>query len=93
MKLYYSVADKRRWRAFVRRIENGDGIRGVSLRARFFDEATSRFLAEKGVEVICWPVDSKAEAARVTALGAAGITSYDLRLLAAIGGATAEERR
>ena len=47
---------------------------------------------ERGVEVFCRPVDSNAEAARVTALGAAGI-SYDLAVLAATGGAAGDERR
>jgi len=48
---------------------------------------------ERGVEVFCRPVDSNAEAARVTALGAAGIISYDLAVLAATGGAAGDERR
>ena len=92
-RVYYSVADRRRWRAFVRRVENGDPIRGVSLRASLLDASTARFLRDRGIEVFCWPVDDYAEAARVTALGAAGIISYDLAVLAAIGGATGEERR
>ena len=93
LKLYYSVADRRRWRGFVRRIEHGDGIRGVSLRGRLFHEVASRFVREKGVEVICWPVDSEAEVVRVTGLGAAGIISYNLALLKSIGGAAAASRR
>jgi glycerophosphoryl diester phosphodiesterase len=92
-KVYYSVADRRRWQAFVRRVEGGDPIRGVSLRARLLDEPTARFLRGRGVEVLCWPVDASAEAARVTALGAAGIISYDLAVLAATGEAAGDERR
>ncbi len=93
LKVYYSVADRRRWQAFVRRVEGGDPIRGVSLRARLLDEPTAGFLRGRGVEVFCWPVDSGAEAARVTALGAAGIISYDLAVLAATGEAAGDERR
>jgi glycerophosphoryl diester phosphodiesterase len=92
-KLYYSVADGGRWRSLVRRLESGDPIRGVSLRAALYDTSTARFLADRGIEVFCWPVDGEAEAARVTALGAAGIIGYDLAVLAATGGAAAEGRR
>ena len=92
-KLYYSVADRRRWHAFVRRVENGDPIRGVSLRASLVDASTARFLRDRDIDVFCWPVDNDAEAARVTALGAAGIISYDLAVLAATGGAAGEGRR
>ena len=92
-RLYYSVADHRRRQALIRRIESGDPIRGISLRASLFDTSTADFLRGRGVEVFCWPVDDYSEVARVTALGAAGIISYDLAVLAAIGGAATEERR
>jgi glycerophosphoryl diester phosphodiesterase len=82
--IYYSVADGRRRRALVRRLEESDDICGVSLRARLFDESSAGLLRGKGVEVFCWPVDDLAEAERVIALGAGGIISGDLSLLAAI---------
>jgi hypothetical protein len=92
-KLYYSVADRRRWRALVRRVGAGDRIRGVSLHAALFDPSTARFLQEHDIEVFCWPVDNKAEAARVTGLGAAGIIGYDPAVLAETGGAAGEGLR
>jgi glycerophosphoryl diester phosphodiesterase len=92
-KVYYSVAGRHRWQAFVRRVEGGDPVRGISLRASLLDASTAQFLQERGIEVYCWPMDSSAEAARVTALGAAGIISYDLAVLAATGGAAGDERR
>jgi glycerophosphoryl diester phosphodiesterase len=83
--VYYSVADGRRRRALVRRLEESDDVSGVSLRARLFDESSAALLRGKGVEVFCWPVDDLAEAGRVIALGAGGIISDNLAVLAAIG--------
>jgi glycerophosphoryl diester phosphodiesterase len=83
---YYSVADRRRWRALVRRLDEGDPIRGVSLRAGLLDGSTAEFLRTRGLEVFCWSVEDEAEAARVIALGADGIISSDLAVLSAIGG-------
>jgi glycerophosphoryl diester phosphodiesterase len=90
--LYDSVAGNRRWRAFIWRVEAGDPLKGISLKTRLFDAPTAQFLAGKGIEVLCWPVDDAAEADRVIALGAGGVTSYDLALLARIGGAVEVER-
>jgi hypothetical protein len=88
-RLYYSVGDRRGWQALVQRLNGGDPITGVSLRSSLFDGSSAHILQSKGVETLCWCVDDPAEAVRVTMLGAGGIISNDLALLAGIGGTTA----
>jgi len=85
VRIYYSVADRRRWQALVRRLEAGDPIRGVSLRAGLLDGSTAEFLRTREVEVFCWSVEDDAEATRVAGLGADGVVSSDLAVLSAIG--------
>lgn len=81
-RVYYSVGDRRRWDALVRRLRRGDPIRGVSLHAGLLDRPTVDYLRDRGLEVFCWPVDDAAEAARVAKLGVDGIISSDLAILA-----------
>lgn len=85
LRTYYSVADRRRWRALLRRLRNDGSVRGVSMKAGLFDEPAARFLRDRNVEVFCWVIDDLAEARRVIGLGAGGIISDDLKLLAATG--------
>ncbi len=88
-RLYYSVGDRDRWEALVRRLNEGDHIGGVSLRSDLFDGSSAGLLQSISVETLCWCVDDPAEAVRVTMLGASGIISNNLALLAGIGEATA----
>jgi glycerophosphoryl diester phosphodiesterase len=81
---YYSVAGRSRWQALVRRIEGGEKMDGVSLRSTLLDNQAAGFLRDNGVRVFCWPVDDRAEAARVLELGADGIISNDIALLALV---------
>jgi len=81
--VYYSVADRSRWQALVCRIEDGEKMAGVSLRSTLLDSQTAGFLRDNGVRVFSWPVDDRAEAARVLKLGVDGIISNDLAILAA----------
>ncbi len=84
-RLYYSVGDSRAWQALVHRFEAGDQINGISLRSNLFDGSSAHLLQTRGVETLCWCVDDPAEAARVTTLGAGGIISNNLPMLARIG--------
>jgi hypothetical protein len=90
-RLYYSVGDRRGWQALVRRLDAGDSITGVSLRSGLFDGSSAGLLQRKGVETLCWCVDDPAEAVRVTMLGAGGIISNNLTLLAGIGEGSASD--
>ncbi len=88
VRLYYSVGDPPRWQALVERLDGGDRITGVSLRSTLFDGPSAAILQSKSIETFCWCVDDPAEAVRVAMLGADGIISNDLALLARIGDAT-----
>lgn len=88
-RFYYSVGDRPRWQALVERLDGGDRITGVSLRSTLFDGPSAAILQSKSIETFCWCVDDPAEAVRVAMLGADGIISNDLSLLAQIGGNTA----
>lgn len=81
---YHSVANHVHWDLLARRLEGGERLDGVSLRSELFDRQSAGFLKDKGVHVLCWPVDGRVEAKRVLELGAGGIISYDLALLGSL---------
>ncbi|MGD0764686.1 MAG: glycerophosphodiester phosphodiesterase [Dehalococcoidia bacterium] len=93
LRTYYSVADRRRWQALGRRLEEGEPICGVSLRGRLLNWSTADFLRKRGLEIFCWSVEDHVEAARVARLGVDGVISSDLTILSMIGAAPQTERR
>ena len=78
----YSAERPRQWEAFLRRAAADPAIRGLCLHRKLLTEAAAALLEERGLEVFCWTVDDPEEARRHIALGADGIISNDLTLLA-----------
>jgi len=82
IEVRYSVERPSQWKAVRRMIENGTATSGLCMQRRLATERRLRFLAERGIGVYCWTVDDPDEARRLLALGAEGIISNDLSLLA-----------
>ena len=81
----HSIERQQQWDAFLRRLDADPALRGVCLHHEFLTDPIARLLEERGLEVFCWTVDEREEARRLVALGADGIISNNLTLLAEMG--------
>jgi glycerophosphoryl diester phosphodiesterase len=85
LEVRYSVERTFQWEKFMRLVGDDERVRRVCIEHRFLNEERVRFLEEQGVNVYCWTVDDRDEARRLAAVGADGIISNDLDLLAELG--------
>jgi glycerophosphoryl diester phosphodiesterase len=84
LELRYSIEAPFQWDEFLRLATRDESVRRICIQHRFLDEEKLRFAEENGIDVYCWTVDDLAEASRLVALGADGIISNDLSLLAGL---------
>jgi glycerophosphoryl diester phosphodiesterase len=80
----YSIQEPSQWDALLRRLDAGAAVRGLCVYHRFYDDGVARFTADNGLEVYAWTIDDPARAREVVELGARGITSNSLPLLAGL---------
>ena len=79
----YSLEREEQWQALKRRVEAKPGIPGVCIHWQFYQrEGVAGFLESNGMQAFCWTVDDLAEARKLVELGAAGIISNRLDVLA-----------
>jgi glycerophosphoryl diester phosphodiesterase len=84
----YSLEREEQWEALKRRLAARPGIPGVCIHYLFYQrEGVAEFLAANGMQAFCWTVDDLAEARKLLEMGAAGIISNRLDLLAQLGAA------
>ncbi|MBI1884817.1 MAG: glycerophosphodiester phosphodiesterase [Chloroflexi bacterium] len=84
LRVEYTVEQAYQWDAFLRCLERGRATGAICLYHRLLDKERARLLTEHGIDYHCWTVDDPEEAARVLSLGADGITSNSLSLLASL---------
>jgi len=84
--IHYTIERRPQWQAFLDLLEAGQPLSALTLHRSLMDAQRARFLAEKGIEVFTWTVDDREEARQLLALGADGIISNRLSLLAELRG-------
>lgn len=82
IEVRYSVERPTQWKTVKHMISSGASTSGLCMQRRLATEKRLRLLAEQGIGVYCWTVDDIEEARRLLGLGAEGIISNNLALLA-----------
>jgi glycerophosphoryl diester phosphodiesterase len=82
IEVRYSIERPYQWQRFERLMAHG--ARRVCIWHRFLDDVKTRALQDAGVDVYCWTVDDPDTANHLVELGADGIISNDLTLLAGL---------
>mgnify|MGYP000154754373 CR=1 FL=1 len=76
---FFTVETPRQWEALL---GNSSLPQGLSLHRALANEARTSYLRGRGIPFLCWTVDDEGEARRLLSLGARGIISNRLDLLA-----------
>lgn len=81
VQVRYSIQNARQWRWFVDKAGRDEDVRSICIQHRLVDDEKARVVEEMGIDLYCWTVDDRAEAARLVSQGVDGVISNDLGLL------------
>lgn len=84
IEVRYSIERPDQWRRFCWMVESGEPVSRICIQHRFVDKEKADFIRKKRIHAYYWTVDDAGEAARLVEMGANGIISNDLSLLAGL---------
>jgi glycerophosphoryl diester phosphodiesterase len=84
LEVRYSIEQPDQWRRLQWMVKSGQPVRRICIEHRFVDEDKAEYIREMGIHAYYCTVDDAGEAARLVDMGAAGIISNDLSLLAGL---------